>query len=1181
MELSRLEIKGFKSFGDKVVLNFDKGITGVVGPNGCGKSNIVDAIRWVLGEQKTRVLRSDKMTNIIFNGTKKRKPLQMAEVSLTFNNTKNIIPTEYSQVHITRRYYRSGESEYLLNGVQCRLKDITELFMDTGIGSDSYAIIELKMVDDILNDNNNARRTLFEEASGISKFKTRKKQTLKKLEDTDKDLNRVEDILYEIDKNLKSLEKQAKQAEKYHVLKAEYKELSIQMAHFNMSDYQEKFILLKKQVESNSLNRTEVSKIVITKETELEKIKKDLIKKENLLSSRQKTLNEQFNKIRQYEADKKIRGERLKHLNDKTDSLNGLIKGDKLSLETNETELKILKEELISAEKNLKDTEKNVSLLEKSYEAEKKVLHSFREQLSEEGNVLNGIQNEVFQLKKSLEISEVQVTKLSQDLHQSFTDNSNNEIRVGRLKEERLVLAKDMQSLEHLLHNLRDKEDKNKVAIEKSESNIDKVKTTLFETNRTLDATENEYKLTKSLVDNLEGFPDAIKFLKKNTNWNNDAPLLSDLITCDSKYRLAIENHLEHLMNHYVVDDISEAHHAIKLLSESSKGKAQFFVLNNIEAQYGDGIATPQNTIPAISIVEYDSKYTKIVELLLHNTFISTSANYNIPEDNRYTFLSLDGKITKRKHSISGGAVGLFEGKRIGRAKNLEKLNIRIKGLQKNQQKIQHELDKETNILLDLKEKAYRKQIDKKQTALNKLNTAYTSVITKIEQIENVLANTQDKTEIVEQSIKILREAIAKSTPQLKEKELTLKIAQETNEKTVQAIKKLNDQVSEKSQGYNTENILFHQGKNKVFSIEKDISYKTTQYKTLSERIFQNTQAYEQVAEGIKKMLASTDFSDEDLLALYDEKEQIEIGVTEAEKDYYASRGTITELENEIREINRNRENIDNILLESQEKLNEVKLKINSVRERLSVEFNINVDQLKIDEQEHDDSGKSIEDLLDEVEKVKKSIDRLGTINPMAVEAYEEIKERHVFITEQRDDLLSAKKSLHNTISEIDQVAKENFTQAFTQIQTNFQEVFRSLFTEEDTCSLTLVNPEEPLDSAIEITAKPKGKRPLTINQLSGGEKTLTAVALLFAIYLIKPAPFCIFDEVDAPLDDANIDKFNKIIRKFSTDSQFIIVTHNKRTMSTTDVIYGVTMQELGVSKLIPVDLRSLPDAVL
>jgi chromosome segregation protein len=333
MEITRLEAKGFKSFGDKIAINFDKGITGVVGPNGCGKSNVVDAIRWVLGEQKSRALRSDKMENVIFNGSKKRKAMQMAEVSLTFNNTKNILPTEYSQVTITRRYYRSGHSEYMLNGVQCRLKDITNLFMDTGIGPDSYAIIELKMVDDILQNKDGARKTLFEEAAGISKFKTRKKQTLKKLQDTDKDLERVEDLLFEIEKNMKSLEKQAKQTQKYYELKAEYKEKSIQLAKISISTHQIALQGYREQIQKENDQKGDIQAKIKSQEARIEEEKKNIIAAEKALAEAQRLLNQHVDKIRSYESEKNIKNERLRFLNSNLEKLNEQLDSDKKSNE--------------------------------------------------------------------------------------------------------------------------------------------------------------------------------------------------------------------------------------------------------------------------------------------------------------------------------------------------------------------------------------------------------------------------------------------------------------------------------------------------------------------------------------------------------------------------------------------------------------------------------------------------------------------------------------------------------------------------------------------------------------------------------------------------------------------------------------------------------------------------------
>ncbi len=382
-----------------------------------------------------------------------------------------------------------------------------------------------------------------------------------------------------------------------------------------------------------------------------------------------------------------------------------------------------------------------------------------------------------------------------------------------------------------------------------------------------------------------------------------------------------------------------------------------------------------------------------------------------------------------------------------------------------------------------------------------------------------------------------------------------------------------NETLQQRSNAFNQENIFYHQLKNKLNSTEQEIGYKKTAAESSLQRVLKNTEDLKKVDADIKAMLNNAEVSEDELVELYKEKEAIEGGLSEAEKEYYGNRGQIDLFEKEIKEIQKNREAIDLILVELNNKINEEKISLTAIQERLGVEFEVKLSDLDDEKLQTDLSEKEIQHKLN---TLKQNMEKIGPINPMAMEAYNEIKQRFTFITDQKADLLNAKKSLMETINEIDVVARQTFLDAFHEIRENFIKVFRSLFSDEDSCDLKLTYPNEPTESPIEIIARPKGKRPLTINQLSGGEKTLTAISLLFSIYLLKPAPFCIFDEVDAPLDDANIDKFNNIIRKFSADSQFIVVTHNKRTMASTDVIYGVTMLEQGVSRVVPVDLRAL-----
>lgn len=1187
MQLTKLEIKGFKSFGDKAVINFDKGITGIVGPNGCGKSNVVDSIRWVLGEQKSRMLRSDKMENVIFNGTKKRKPTQLAEVSLTFANTKNILPTEYTTVTITRRYYRSGESEYLLNGVTCRLKDITNLFMDTGISSNSYAIIELKMVDDILNDKEGSRRALFEEAAGISKFKVRKKETLRKLNDTDADLDRVEDLLFEIEKNLKSLERQAKQTERFYKAKENYKVLSIALARKTISRHQESYERLKKDITAEEDKKLSLNKQLNEAEASIEQAKTDLVTKEKLLSSRQKTLNEHVNKIRQYESDKKIKNERLRYLEDRSDKLKEQLETDRKSNERATFSIQSLEREHEVAEKLFRETEAKLEELRTAFEEQKQKTGSIRARNEAIEKQLREKQNESYQLGKELEVKQIQLSTLKQELEKSTYDTSEKSASMAEFQEKITELSDILSQKNNQYERLKKAEEDLQTRLEDTENTLNMVREEMAQVNRKLDARQNEYNLTKSLVDNLEGFPDAIKFLKKKSSWGKDVPLLSDIITCDDEYRITIENYLEPILNYYIVETEQQALEAVNLLSDAARGKANFFVLERINQFKSSEPRIFPNARPATEIMEYDSKYRKLIAYILDKVYVVAGDSSDMPQDTDSIFITKSGKLTIRPYSITGGSVGLFEGKRIGRAKNLEKLDKEIKSLQQRQEEIRDTQAQKQQEMVRLRESSNKGQLEELQQEIRGINEEYISLKTKHEQYSEMLSSQATRREDIQDRIEELSEALETLQPRAEETKTLLVDLEEESTTVQEELHIQNELLSEKSQTFNQENILFHQQQNKVNSIEQEINFKQSAADSSKERIGKGQEELKGIEAEIAKLIESAEFNDDQLIAMYEEKETIEQGVNEAEKEYYAVRGQIDEGEKRAREVRRQRELLDTVIGELRDKINDTKLELNSVKERLSVEFNINIDEiLKRDDapEEGEEEQEKPEitvpedegELRAQVEKIRQRMDNMGPINPMAMEAYQEIKERHDFITTQKDDLIKAKESLLATIGEIDLVARETFMEAFLAIQENFMKVFRSLFTEEDDCSLSLTDPDNPLESSIEIMAKPKGKRPLTINQLSGGEKTLTATSLLFAIYLLKPAPFCIFDEVDAPLDDANIDKFNNIIRDFSSDSQFIIVTHNKRTMASTDIIYGVTMIEQGVSRVVPVDLREL-----
>lgn len=1177
MQLAKLEIKGFKSFADKIVINFDEGVTGIVGPNGCGKSNVVDAIRWVLGEQKTSALRSEKMENIIFNGTNQRSPLQMAEVSLTINNTKNLLPTEYSQVTISRRLYRSGESEYLLNGVTCRLKDITNLFLDTGVASNSYAIIELAMVDDLLNDRDNSRRTLFEEAAGISKFKKRKKETLKKLEDTDADLERVEDLLFEIEKNMKSLEKQAKQTESYYKAKEVYKEKSIHLAKVVVNKHKEKYNALNRHIEEETTRKVKLTAEIAEKEASIEKEKTDLIVKEKALASKQKAINDHVATIRKQESDKQISNERLRFLNDRASNLREQIDQDKKSNERAHFAINSLHEEELTAQATLVEIQGKSNEIKAEYENQRQATLQLQLDVDALRQKQRNKQEEHYQTNKDVEIREIQIASLKQEIDRATTDTHQRSESLVEFENKLVGLREEISQKNLWLEKLKEEENEVISRISSLEKTIDIIREELTETGRKLDSRQNEYQLTKSLVENLEGFPEAIKFLKKKVEWTKNAPLLSDILTCPEEYRVAIENYLEPYLNYYILNHLSEAYEAINILSDASKGKANFFILDAFEKFTPHSTQIYANAYPATQIIEFDPRYGKLMSFILDRVYFFDGDTKQIPHDDDNTFITKSGKYTRRRFSLSGGSVGLFEGKKIGRAKNLEKLDKEIKELNHKLEEVRHSLLDRQRELEKLRNHNLKNSIEEAHRAILQVNDEFISVKTKKEQFAEMISSADLRREDILEKIVALDKELAVIIPKSEKTRTELSELDNHTASLVGELTAQNELLSQKSNALNEQNIFFHQQTNRVRSLEQEIRFKQEAVEQSNLRITAGSSELSHNESEIRNIMETTHSGDEQLIRLYTQKDEMELEVNAAERAYYASRGDIDQVEKDLRAVQHQRENIDSLLMQLQNELNESKLELNSVKERLSVEFNVTLDDIMTQatstepEEEVDE-----EKLRAEVSRIRERIDTMGPINPMAMEAYNEIKERNDFIIAQKDDLVKAKESLFNTINEIEGVASQTFMDAFQKIKEHFISVFRSLFNEGDDCDLRLADPSKPLESEIDIIAKPKGKRPLTINQLSGGEKTLTATALLFSMYLLKPAPFCIFDEVDAPLDDANIDKFNTIIRSFSKDSQFIIVTHNKRTMTTTDVIYGITMVEKGISRVVPVDLREL-----
>lgn len=1148
-------------------------MTGVVGPNGCGKSNVVDAIRWVLGEQKTSVLRSEKMENVIFNGTRNRKPSALAEVFLTFENDKNLLPSEYNTVTISRHYYRSGESEYRLNNVNCRLKDITNLFLDTGISSDSYAIIELGMVNEILNDKDNSRRKLFEQAAGISKYKSRKKETLNKLEATQADLNRVEDLLFEIDNNLKSLESQARKTERYHKLKEEYKELSIQLALHHLKDYKVIFDNIQTQQTEQQDKKIVLETELLQYEAKLQADKNDFLEKEKNLLQAQRQLNELVSYLKQKENDKNLVTENIRHLNEKVENWKRQNDQASIAIQSLEQSIASFTERKTTEETTLIQLQTDLEQAKSKLELIRLQHTDARRTLESENQQMRSIENEIVDLEKKITVLKVQKDNLIRETDVNERDLQQRNEERSRLAEQLVDLEQKENSERDAIHHLTQLADSSQQQITNLETKINDVREELNARHRSLDARQNEFNLTKSFIENMEGFPDSIKFLKNNSDWNKQAPLLSDVISAQSEYRVAIESFLEPYLNYYVVNDMQEAMQAVNLLSNAAKGRANFFVLNDFENETAE-TAPAESAIRALDVVECEDRYRNLVNYLLRNVFI-VDEQQQLP-NLKATFIARSGKYIRNRYSVSGGQVGAAGGKRLGRVKNLENLSKEINQLKAESDQLRQRLQEFQQELASLKSNNHDKQLDALRDTYNLTRNQITGIKTKLENIDRFYVDFDvKKNSITERGTAIDADLLIMNDV-ISQKQQIRENQQAKIQEANQQFNHIDTQLSEASQLFNQNNILFLQQQNKINAFTQEINFKRLQLDETNHNIDRNKTELESASRQLLVLESRKNETEAELILLYEDKTRQDNLVADVDRIFYESRGAINVLEEQIRNIAKQKEHCDLLLNEMRDKVNDLKLQLASLKERLDLEFKISIDDLM--EQE---PGAEInkEDLNEKVGRMKNRLENFGEINPFAVEAFNEMKQRADFIVTQKNDLVTAKESLMNTIDEIESKAREQFMEAFNQVKENFVNVFRNLFTAEDTCDLILSNPDSPLESSIDIIAKPKGKRPQTINQLSGGEKTLTAISLLFALYLLKPAPFCVLDEVDAPLDDANVGKFTDIIRQFSDKSQFILVTHNKQTMASVDVIYGVTMQEEGVSKVVPVDFRQLQEA--
>ncbi len=1171
MRLKSLEIKGFKSFADKTVVSFDEGITGIIGPNGCGKSNIIDSIRWVIGEQKISALRSENLEALVFNGSKTRSPSGLAEVSLTFENTRNLLPTEFTTVTVTRRFFKNGDSEYRLNDVQCRLKDIHNLFLDTGVSNDSYAIIELGMVDDIIKDKDNSRRKMLEQAAGITIYKTRKKEAKNKLDATEQDLARIEDLLFEINNQLKTLENQAKKAEKYYEIKKEYKEVSIELAKAALEGFNLTYQNLTEQQETETNKKIQLEAEIAIEEAKVEAEKVSFIEKERSLQSMQYEFNELLQKLRTKENEKNLAQQSLHFLKEKETNLAGF-------LQKAEGQLKGIEDSIVFTEQQVVEEDNNLQLLQTQLtnarflvEDKRRVFDEKRSATDVLRNQHQQIQRNQFDAEKKVAVADTSIQNLQRAQLQLNEEKNNRSAQITQLENELNEKEILLETRRIDLQQLQEHHEKTKEQILETQQQLEVLRNQLAEENRKLDAKCNEHDLLKSLINSMEGYPESVKFLHNNAEWNYSAPILSDIIYVKEEYRAAVENVLEPYLNYYVVNNLQQGLQAIHLLDNNKKGKANFFILDKL-SETENNYHQPANTIAALNVIEVDAQYKKLAEYLLANVFIAENDDA-IANSNGAIVLEKTGKYVKGKYTLTGGSVGLFEGKKIGRAKNLEKLQEEIAAQEIIVNELKTNIQTKHNEVIGYNEQLKENAIKQTENEINQLTNNVFAAKNKIENLHAAQEQANTRLNDIEIRLQDEHDAIAETRELFNQLNKQLQETKQQMQLAEQDYQQAEEEYSAANTQYNETNIQLTKQQSKITALQQELDFKRNQLNDLTYQINSNTQQLTEAASAIETGAITLAAAEEVLIELLRNKETEELKLNEADQTYHNLRNEMQEKESMLRLKVKSKEMLEHLVSEIKDKLNELKLQLAGMKERLSVEFKIELDEIIGQSRQTEEA---VEDLQASVDRMKKRLENMGEVNPTAIEAFMEMKKRYEFILEQKNDLVTAKDSLLQTIQEVEATANQQFLDTFNQVRDNFQKVFKALFTEEDTADMVLENPENLAETGIDIVAKPKGKRPSSITQLSGGEKTLTATALLFAIYLIKPAPFCILDEVDAPLDDANVGKFTQMIKKFSDNSQFIIVTHNKQTMGAVDVIYGVTMQEPGVSKLVPVDFRSL-----
>ncbi|MEY8189362.1 chromosome segregation protein SMC [Peribacillus simplex] len=1179
MFLKRLDVVGFKSFAEKISIDFVPGVTAVVGPNGSGKSNVTDAVRWVLGEQSAKSLRGAKMEDIIFSGSDTRKALNFAEVSLTLDNETNSLPIDFHEVSVTRRVYRSGESEFFINNQGCRLKDIIDLFMDSGLGREAFSIISQGKVEEILSSKAEERRVIFEEAAGVLKYKTRKRKAESKLTETQDNLNRVHDILHELEGQVEPLKIQSSLAKEFLAKKEELEQIEVALTVFEIEELYEKWKKLSQELEKHNEMEQQMAGQLHDREGHLKKLRDSLAALETSINGLQEVLLNASEELEKLEGRKEVLKERKKNAaQNKSQLEKAIVEGEaaveRLSLQKErETEiLNALNMEVKEISETLHEKQKSLGLFNSDIEA---MIEAKKSDYIEWLNKQASAKNEKQYLLQQLTQQEHKNAKLDMENEKFLTERM--EIAAKKMEYSQLMENMTKQLEEHVTY-FRNQQNK----LIAAKDTYQKQETTLYKAYQFLQQAKSRKELLEEMEDDYAGFFQGVKeVLKAKETLRGIEGAVAELIKVPKEYETAIETALGGAMQHVVVEREEHAREAISFLKKNRYGRATFLPLSVIKArEISANQLSMLKSHPAFvgtgsSLIQYDDRHAAIAENLLGTVMITTDLkganDLAKMMQHRFRFVTLEGDIVNPGGSMTGGALKQKTTSLLSRKTELEELHQKLAAMEAKTNQLEKQVKqlkadlgvqeqtleqtRKTGERLRLQEQTLKgelREVELQERNVNERLHLYDldknsyleeqqQKTARLEELEELLGSC--KTEI-EGLDRLISEMTEQKQSQQSSKE---SLAEETNELRVMLASKRGQLQNQKE---------------KMERIESDLSKETSRLAENKDDLGLLTNEMTDSSSGEESL---EDMAQQKLL---DKNGAIEgIAMKKQEKDELLTQ--VETLELSLKEENRLYRGIVEVIKDEEVKLTRLDVELENRLAHLREEYTLSFEGAK----EQYPLMMPAEEAQKRVKLIKLAIEELGTVNLGAIDEYARVAERYEFLLSQKEDLQQAKDTLFQVIDEMDDEMKRRFADTFYSIREEFEQVFKALFGG-GRAELKLTNPDDLLNTGVDIIAQPPGKKLQNLSLLSGGERALTAIALLFSILKVRPVPFCILDEVEAALDEANVVRFSQFLRKFSRETQFIVITHRKGTMEEADVLYGITMQESGVSKLVSVRME-------